>query len=70
MCGHPCGGAAVRACALTRAVRQAAATGEALLDDELRRLARRNPARFGRLNLRLQARRPGALPGAQAAALP
>jgi hypothetical protein len=52
-CRRPCGSA----CALTRAARQAAATGEALLDDELRRLARRNPARFGRLNLRLQARR-------------
>ncbi|KAK9821451.1 hypothetical protein WJX81_000950 [Elliptochloris bilobata] len=36
-------------------VMQAAVTGEALLDDELRRIARRNTARFGRLNLRLQA---------------
>ena len=33
---------------------QAAATGEALLDDELAGLARRNPSRFQRLNQRLQ----------------
>ncbi|KAK9843389.1 hypothetical protein WJX84_005287, partial [Apatococcus fuscideae] len=40
---------------VTEGILQAAATGEALLDDELAGLARRDPSRFQRLNQRLQA---------------
>ncbi|KAK9861044.1 hypothetical protein WJX84_011146 [Apatococcus fuscideae] len=40
---------------VTQGLLQAAATGEALLDDELAGLARRDPSRFQRLNQRLQA---------------
>lgn len=40
----------------TAALLQAAATGEALLDDELGDLARRDPSRFSRLTQRFQAR--------------
>jgi hypothetical protein len=38
----------------TAALLQAAATGEALLDDELGDLARRDPSRFSRLTQRFQ----------------
>ncbi len=40
----------------TAALLQAASTGEALLDEELGSLAARDPGRFSRLNLRMQAR--------------
>lgn len=40
----------------TAVVLQAAAAGEALLDRELTELAQRNPARFSRLNQRMQVR--------------
>lgn len=40
----------------TAALLQAAATGEALLDEELGSLAARDPSRFARLNSRMQVR--------------
>lgn len=46
----------------TAVVLQAAAAGEALLDQELTDLAQRNPAKFSRLNQRLQASPDDAVP--------
>ena len=46
----------------TAVVLQAAAAGEALLDQELTDLAQRNPAKFSRLNQRLQASPNDAVP--------
>ena len=43
---------------VTAVVLQAAAAGEALLDQELTDLAQQNPARFSRLNQRMQVRSP------------
>lgn len=45
----------------TAALLQAAATGEALLDEELGTLAARDPGRFSRLNARMQASKSSAL---------
>lgn len=50
---------------LTAVVLQAAAAGEALLDQELTDLAQRNPAKFSRLNQRLQASPNYVVPTAQ-----